>query len=220
MTTEEKKEIKVVEKVKELDMTSDKHLPIEVEKEKKELLLLAELEKIKEALLSGKCPAKIMEMEEKISWKDTIFKEEFKSNDELFKHLTKTTDFEISKSIITSGVSAMIGQNNAEKYNIVLQTLADSEPKDATEAKLCLQAHVLYTQGMTYLSRAEQNNSITQSEFCLKNATKLLRLHNETIEAFSKYRRGGTQNVVVQHVQVNDGGKAIVGNMIAGGGVK
>lgn len=54
----------------------------------------------------------------------------------------------------------------------------------------------------------------------MKCATKLLRLHNETVEAINKYRRGGEQRVVVQHVQVNEGGKAIVGGVLNGGGDK
>lgn len=50
-------------------------------------------------------------------------------------------------------------------------------------------------------------------------AIKLLRLHNETIETLSRYRRKGEQKVIVQHVNVNDGGKAIVGgNLGIGGG--
>ena len=40
-----------------------------------------------------------------------------------------------------------------------------------------------------------------------------IRLHNETIETLSRYRRGGEQKVTVQHVNVNDGGKAIIGNV-------
>jgi len=44
-------------------------------------------------------------------------------------------------------------------------------------------------------------------------AIKLLRLHNETIETLGRYRRGGEQKVTVQHVNVNEGGKAIIGNV-------
>lgn len=51
----------------------------------------------------------------------------------------------------------------------------------------------------------------------MNTATKLIRLHNETIDALCRYRRGGEQRVIVQHIQVNDGGKAVVGGMIEGG---
>jgi hypothetical protein len=133
--------------------------------------------------------------------------------------LTGTANKEIGDHIVLRGVLALCGDNAPEKQNIILQTLAEYQPRDQHEARLCVQSTALYDHGMKYLHQAEANKRFDQSEFYLKNATKLLRLHNETIEALSKYRRGGTQNVVVQHVQVNDGGQAIVGNTI-GGGVK
>ena len=53
----------------------------------------------------------------------------------------------------------------------------------------------------------------------INRATKLMRLHNETLEALNRYRRKGEQRITIQHVQVNDGGQAIVaGEMSRGGG--
>jgi hypothetical protein len=75
---------------------------------------------------------------------------------------------------------------------------------------------------MQYLSKADNCNMLTQSDFYMKNALKLLRLHNETLESLNRHRRGGEQRVIVQHVQVSEGGQAIVnnGSMTAGmGGV-
>ena len=59
---------------------------------------------------------------------------------------------------------------------------------------------------------------ITQCEFYIKNAIKLLRLHIETIEALNKYKRKGEQRVVVQHVNIEGQGIVNNGSMIAGGG--
>lgn len=98
---------------------------------------------------------------------------------------------------------------------MIYQSLSECEPKDAIESKLCAQSAALYAQGMHYLSRAENTNILHQIDFFMKNAIKLLRLHNETVETLARYRRKGEQKVIVQHVNVNDGGKAIVGNMIA-----
>ena len=50
----------------------------------------------------------------------------------------------------------------------------------------------------------------------MKNAIKLLRLYNETIQAITKYRRGGEQKLVIQHVNVNQGGQAVVGGVFEG----
>lgn len=137
------------------------------------------------------------------------------------KNLTATHDILLHGSIVDSAVSAQPKSQKIEnRVNVVNQALADYEPRDSFEAKLCLQAHTLYTQGMEHLSKADNSGMLEQKEFYTKNAIKLFRLHNETVEALSKHRRGGTQNVVVQHVQVNDGGKAIIGGVFEGGGGK
>lgn len=47
-------------------------------------------------------------------------------------------------------------------------------------------------------------------------AVKAMRLFLEQMEALRKYRGGGMQQVIVKHVQVNDGGRAIVGHIEAG----
>lgn len=40
-----------------------------------------------------------------------------------------------------------------------------------------------------------------------------------TVDAINKYHRGGEQRIVVQHVNVNDGGKVVVnGQLVSGGG--
>ena len=46
---------------------------------------------------------------------------------------------------------------------------------------------------------------------------KLCRTYSAQMEALRKHRNGGKQTVVVQHVNVNDGGQAIVGNVETGG---
>ena len=40
------------------------------------------------------------------------------------------------------------------------------------------------------------------------------------MEALKRYRTGGQQRVIVEHVTVNAGGQAIVGTVMTGGGVK
>ena len=48
----------------------------------------------------------------------------------------------------------------------------------------------------------------------INRSTKLMRLYNETFETLNRYRRKGKQKIVVQHVNVNSGGQAIVGSEI------
>jgi hypothetical protein len=47
---------------------------------------------------------------------------------------------------------------------------------------------------------------------------KLARTFAAQVEALKKYRSAGEQTIKVQHVTVNDGGQAIVGNVNKGGG--
>jgi hypothetical protein len=49
-------------------------------------------------------------------------------------------------------------------------------------------------------------------------ATKLLRTFTAQMEALKKYRTGGHQKMIVEHVHVHQGGQAIVGNVSQGGG--
>lgn len=172
----------------------------------------------------GKCPMRFSFDEDK----DGILKvRSFNPNQEwnespaealksALKQLTGTEDQDVAQEIIDRAVSAMpLTHDLDHNTNIIYQSLTDAEPKDAFEARLSVQSTSLYAQGMQYLSRAEKANMMCQAEFFLKSAIKLLRLHNETIDTLARYRRKGEQKVVVQHVNVNDGGKAIVGNMIS-----
>lgn len=124
--------------------------------------------------------------------------------------------------ILNKAAGAICGSAEyIEKAAIVLASLEDQQPKDAHEARLCAQAVALYSQGLKYMQYSDQQTMFSQCEFYIKNAVKLLRLHNETVEAINRYRRGGEQRVIVQHVNVNDGGQAvIVGSKGEGGNEK
>lgn len=172
----------------------------------------------------GKCPMSITMDGDKVE--SVSFKEHYHSMENPFhnvlKDLTGTQDNDIAREIFDQAALAMPkDKSHGYKISTIMQSLADSMPKDATEAKLCLQSTVLYSQGMTNLCRSENCKRIDHSEFYMKNAIKLLKLHNETIEALNKYRRGGEQKVIVQHVNVTEGGQAVVnGQLVTGGETK
>lgn len=182
-----------------------------------------ELEKSFSSDKFGKCPIQFVlnQNEDKIQ-SSIIFNPKEQWNQSpieamqcALNRLTGTHDQDVAQEIIDRAVSAMpLTHGKDHNTNVVYQSLSDYEPKDSTEARLCAQSTALYAQGMQYLSRAEKNDMMCHAEFYMKCAIKLLRLHNETVEALARYRRKGEQKVVVQHVNVNDGGKAIVGNMI------
>jgi hypothetical protein len=55
-----------------------------------------------------------------------------------------------------------------------------------------------------------------QQDSAERALNKLTRTYAMHLEAFKRYRIGGEQKVTVQHVLVNEGGKAIVGNVTQG----
>lgn len=56
-------------------------------------------------------------------------------------------------------------------------------------------------------------------QILMKTATRLLDLHNRTLETLVKYRQSGEQriNVIHQHLSMNDNSKAIVSGQMIGG---
>jgi hypothetical protein len=44
-------------------------------------------------------------------------------------------------------------------------------------------------------------------------AAKLMRAHATQVEALRRLRNGGSQFVRVEHVHVNEGGQAVIGNV-------
>lgn len=137
---------------------------------------------------------------------------------EKLKEITGVEDTELAANIIDTAESALEPlTKKKDRLNVITQTLHDFGPSDAIEARLVLQASVLFTYGMNSLNRSAATDIINHSEYHTNKAIKLLRLHNETIEALNRYKRGGTQKIVVQHNLMAE--KAIVNNFTAIEGV-
>jgi hypothetical protein len=75
---------------------------------------------------------------------------------------------------------------------------------------LVAQLIALQAQAMEFMARSISNQSAPMIDVNVNRSNKLLRLHHETLEALIKYRKKGTQTMVVQHVHVNQGGKQLL----------
>ena len=105
--------------------------------------------------------------------------------------------------------------------NAILDTLYAMKPNDEIEGMLITRLIALHFQ-ITKQMQALNLNGLTpeQVDSLINRSTKLTRLYNETVDTLSRYRRKGEQKVVVQHVNVNNGGQAMVGNFQSGVGEK
>ena len=106
----------------------------------------------------------------------------------------------------------------ASMNNCIAELLA-LQQRDFIESKLCRKIIVLDVLLMNAARSAPNSKYICQTNCNTNTLAKLSRLQNETIEALTRYRRKGEQKVTVQHVNVSNGGQAVVtGQMSTGGG--
>ncbi len=66
---------------------------------------------------------------------------------------------------------------------------------------------------MTFARRLNHVDNIPQQDSAERAFNKLARTFTTQVEALKRYRTGGEQRVTVQHVNVSEGGQAIVGNV-------
>jgi hypothetical protein len=70
---------------------------------------------------------------------------------------------------------------------------------------------------MEFAFRLNIAADLRQEDSAERALNKLARTFAAQLEALKRYRRNGEQKVTVEHVTVNEGGKALVGNVTHGG---
>lgn len=101
--------------------------------------------------------------------------------------------------------------------NFMLSVVKGVEPKDQVEAMLAAQMAAVHMSTMTFARRLAHVENIPQQDSAERAFNKLARTFAAQVEALKRYRSGGEQTVRVEHVTVNEGGQAIVGNVSHGG---
>lgn len=105
----------------------------------------------------------------------------------------------------------------AKLLNRTAESMHALGPQDEYEGQLIAQLIVLHEQAMEWLGKAIRTDRVDFANVYLNGASKLLTRHHETLDSLLKYRRRGEQRVVVEHVNVHNGGQAIVGTVTVGG---
>ncbi len=100
----------------------------------------------------------------------------------------------------------------AEFANNAMALLNGIQPQDEIEGMLAVQMIAVHNMAMETMKRAMISD---QTEYGMdvnvNRATRMLRTFNAQMEALKRYRTGGQQKVIVEHVYVTAGGQAIVG---------
>jgi hypothetical protein len=100
----------------------------------------------------------------------------------------------------------------------MVNAISDIAPRDGPERLLAVQmvaTHTALVRSAGFLARA---GTVDQVKAHYSGFNKLARTYTAQMEALRKHRNGGKQTVTVQHVNVENGGQAVVGNVQTGGG--
>ncbi len=86
------------------------------------------------------------------------------------------------------------------------------------ESMLIAQMAAVHMAIMTFARRLKNVETLPQQDSAERAFNKLARTFAAQVEALRRHRTGGEQKVTVEHVTVNEGGQAVVGNVSRGPG--
>jgi len=98
--------------------------------------------------------------------------------------------------------------------NAALAVIEAAAPKDEIEGALAVQMACTHTAAMAILGKLDSGLGTEQRIVALASAAaRLFKAYAIQVEVLRRLRNGGQQFVRVEHVHVNDGGQAIIGNV-------
>lgn len=126
-----------------------------------------------------------------------------------------TDDLRLATALLFQAAGA-VGTNDdshAEQgRDFMLAIIEDFAPQDATKRLLSVQTAATHASLMAVSSKLNNSTSLQGHEVHERSFNRLARTFTAKAEALRKHRNGGRSKVVVEHVTVNEGGQAIVGN--------
>ncbi len=102
--------------------------------------------------------------------------------------------------------------------NASLAFIEGAKPRDEVECALVIQMACTHTAAMAVLNRLGGAAGDRTVAAMASAAARLLRAYATQVEALRRLRNGGSQTVRVEHVYVNEGRQAIIGNVQRGVG--
>lgn len=140
--------------------------------------------------------------------------------DALLMNAVGTTDAAFLSSLMSQLVNAGTQGKNFDGTgpNFMLSVVKAIKPRDEIEAMLAAQMAAVHMATMTFARRLAHVENIPQQDSAEKAFNKLARTFASQMEALKRYRSNGEQRVLVQRMDVRDGGQAIVGSVSHGQG--
>ncbi len=138
-----------------------------------------------------------------------------------------TADLELQNYLLNQAMETCFGfvttERRKDEYqalcsNRVMALLHGIQPQDEIEGMLAVQMVGVHNVVAELLKRVMLiGQSDIGKDLNVNQAAKMMRVFIAQIEALKKYRTGGQQKMIVEHVHVNEGGQAFVGQVNQGG---
>lgn len=144
--------------------------------------------------------------------------------DEQARNLLSVSEANVARARIEELASLIWHHKDADEADIkvgiarAIEQFNSLGPVDGAEAMLATQIVATHSAAVESLRRAAiPAQSDMGRDVSLKHAHKLMTLYARQLATLNKHRGKGQQKVTVEHVNVEKGGQAIVGNVEAGG---
>jgi hypothetical protein len=128
---------------------------------------------------------------------------------------TTSSDF-VNASLLQLQAAARspFGTISETHINAALAMIEAAAPRDEIEGALAVQMACTHTAAMAVLAKLEGAFTSEQRVVAFGSAAaRLMRAYATQVEVLRRLRGGGQQFVRVEHVHVNDGGQAVIGNV-------
>ncbi len=128
---------------------------------------------------------------------------------------TTSSDF-VNASLLQLQVAGQLPYGGISELavNTALAMIEAAAPQNEIEGALAVQMACTHSAALAVLARFGGGGGTDRRAIALASAAaRLLRAYSAQVETLRRLRHGGDQYVRVEHVHVNDGGQAVVGNV-------
>ncbi|QPF86108.1 hypothetical protein IC762_07350 [Bradyrhizobium genosp. L] len=105
------------------------------------------------------------------------------------------------------------GRRDQTNLSFMVAMVKSIRPRDSVEAMLVAQMVSVHVMAMRCAQHLANANDLAQHDSAARALGRLARTFPAQLEALNRYRSHGEPAITVQNVKVEDGGKAIVGNV-------
>ena len=124
----------------------------------------------------------------------------------------------INDTAAASASQEAIASRADDVVNKAVLAATSLDAQSPAEGMLIAQMVAVHNTAMSALTRYHAAKTIPVADSYSNQANKLLRTFAAQMETLKRFRQKASQTVRVDHVHVNEGGQAIVGNVNQGGG--